>query len=188
MPALHKIGRTSVPMNMLMWVNSIASCGVFSPTVAVSVIFAMMMVMPTVGVSFVARFLVCVWPHRSFVYLVDLMFKPAPTANNVMVMAELAGEIKQRLATSFFTELFQQAGQATAWRPCNVGTLSIEHVEEIFNSQVSELIDVSAITAEAADVKVFMVCVITALRSCANQILLEARVQQRYFLKMRYVS
>ena len=95
----------------------------------------------------------CVWPHRSLVYLIDLMVTAAPTGNNVKVMAELAGEMKQGLAMFFFLELFRQAGHATAWRSCNIGTLSIERVEEIFTSQVSELIDVSAITAEVVDAK-----------------------------------
>ena len=93
-------------------------------------------------------------PNCMLVHVADMMVTTAPTANNVMVMAELVGETKQGLAMFFFREFFRQAAHSTAWRPCINDTLSIEHVEEIFTSRVSELIDVSAVTSEMVDARV----------------------------------
>jgi len=118
---LYKIGRAAVPMNMLILGNSIAkkpSRGVISPAVAISVAFAKMVVMPTIGlfVGYTLKaFQVVPGPTGPSFYLVAMIVTATPTANNVMVMAELAGEHKQGLAVCIFLQYIVSPLLLTAW-------------------------------------------------------------------------
>merc|ERR1712136_692834 len=118
---LYKIGMAAVPMNMLILGNSIAkkpSRGVISPAVAISVAFAKMVVMPTIGlfVGYTLKaFQVVPGPTGPSFYLVAMIVTATPTANNVMVMAELAGENKQGLAMCIFLQYFVSPLFLTTW-------------------------------------------------------------------------
>ena len=81
-------------MNMLILGSFIASRGVVSPAVAVSVAFAMMVVTLTTGLLL----------DTLRKLLVSLMVVTAtPTANNVKVMDEMVAEIKQGLFMCIFS-------------------------------------------------------------------------------------
>jgi len=101
--------------------NSIAkkpSRGVISPAVAISVAFAKMVVMPTIGlfVGYTLKaFQVVPGPTGPSFYLVAMIVTATPTANNVMVMAELAGENKQGLAMCIFLQYFVSPLFLTTW-------------------------------------------------------------------------
>lgn len=118
---LYKIGLAAVPMNMLILGNSIAkkpSRGVISPAVAISVAFAKMVVMPTIGlfVGYTLKaFQVVPGPTGPSFYLVAMIVTATPTANNVMVMAELAGENKQGLAVCIFLQYLVSPLFLTTW-------------------------------------------------------------------------
>jgi len=118
---LYKIGRAAVPMNMLILGNSLAkkpSRGVISPAVAISVAFAKMVVMPTIGLFIgytLKAFQVVPGPTGPSFYLVAMIVTATPTANNIMVMAELAGENKQGLATCIFLQYIVSPFLLTAW-------------------------------------------------------------------------
>jgi predicted permease len=103
----QRMGQAAVPINMLILGASLskgADWKTLSLPLNLSIVFSKMVVMPAVGLC-TARALKHYFPGMggSF-YLVVVMETCTPTANNLMVMAELGNQNKQALATSIFTQ------------------------------------------------------------------------------------
>ena len=91
---LYKIGRTSVPMNMLILGKPLRVARSFrKPLPSISPFRRWLSCPLLVSRGLHSESLPgCAWAHRSLVYLVDMWLEAAPTANKVV--AELVGEIK----------------------------------------------------------------------------------------------
>lgn len=117
---LAKIGAAAVPINMLILGNSVAKGASVSISIrtALSVAVAKMVVMPLVGLAVTLAMqhieLIPDGPDDSF-YLVALLVSATPTANNIMVMAELAGENKEGLGACIFVQYLLCPFLLTFW-------------------------------------------------------------------------
>lgn len=110
---LYKIGAAAVPLNMIILGNSIAK-GVNRKIIsarmlriASSIAVAKMVVMPLFGLGLtllMQRMRFIGEPEAAAFFLVAMMVTATPTANNIMVMAELSGEDTGALS---FCILFQ---------------------------------------------------------------------------------
>lgn len=118
---LKKIGQAAVPINMFI-LGATLTKGVSSGSVpmrtAIVVTLAKMVVMPTFGLlvclAMKSARMISDGPDEAF-YLVTTIVTATPTANNLMVMAELAGENKEGLATCIFVMYVSSPLLLTFW-------------------------------------------------------------------------
>jgi len=119
---LKKIGQAAVPINMFILGNTLTS-GISSGSVpmrtAIVVTLAKMVVMPTFGLlvclAMKSARMISDGPDEAF-YLVATIVTATPTANNLMVMAELAGgKNKEGLATCIFVMYASSPLLLTFW-------------------------------------------------------------------------
>lgn len=117
---LSKLGAAAVPINMLILGNAVAKGAgrAVSLRTALAVAVGKVVVMPLIGLG-----LVLAMKHREAIpdgtddsfYLVAMVVTATPTANNMMVMAELAGENKEGLATCIFIQYLACPVLLTMW-------------------------------------------------------------------------
>jgi len=123
---MAKIGAAAVPVNMLILGNSVAkgANSSISLRTALAVAIAKMVIMPLLGLGLALVMksvqLIPDGPDDSF-YLVTMLVSATPTANNVMVMAELAGENKEGLGTCIFVQYVLCPFLLTFWLTVFVG-------------------------------------------------------------------
>ena len=107
---MQKLGQAAVPINMLILGNSLAkggSCRIVSLRTVVAVAIAKMLVMPSFGLCvtlLMKRYELVPRPVDAAFCLVAMIVTATPTANNIMVMAELASENKEGLAACIFLQ------------------------------------------------------------------------------------
>lgn len=119
--ALKKIGSAAVPINMMILGNSLAkgaSVSSVSPKTAMYVAFAKLVVMPAIAVVLAMLgqtfYKISNGADDSF-FLVLMTVAATPTANNLMIMAELAGENKDALASIIFLQMVLSPVTLTLW-------------------------------------------------------------------------
>jgi predicted permease len=122
---LSKIGAAAVPVNMIILGNSLAkqleprnrasSNAPISARAHFSIAFAKLVVMPAIGAGIALALRALHITTNTNVLLVSMVVTCAPTANNLMVMAELAGENIDGLATSMFLQYCVTPVQLTFW-------------------------------------------------------------------------
>jgi len=121
---LQKVGQAAVPINMIILGNSLAKGAKRSnfsiPMVRIAVIvsIAKMFVMPLIGLGMtllMQRWNVISGPAGAAFYLVAMTLSATPTANNIMVMAELAGENKESLAFCILVQYIFAPIVLTCW-------------------------------------------------------------------------
>lgn len=104
---MQRLGAAAVPINMLILGASL-SRGAHWKTLPLglnmSVAVSKMAVMPAVGLATAALLRQSLPGQPASFYLVAMMETCTPTANNLMVMAELGDQNKQALATVIFTQ------------------------------------------------------------------------------------
>jgi len=112
---IKRIGDAAVPINSFILGNSL--CKRFEallddsiaqdsipPKVLFAVLFAKMVIMPALGAILALGLRAANILKDSAALLVTMIVTATPTANNLMVMAELAGQNKEGLASSIFTQ------------------------------------------------------------------------------------
>eukprot|EP00632_Arachnochrysis_sp_CCMP2950_P014311 CAMPEP_0185694270 /NCGR_PEP_ID=MMETSP1164-20130828/3791_1 /TAXON_ID=1104430 /ORGANISM="Chrysoreinhardia sp, Strain CCMP2950" /LENGTH=545 /DNA_ID=CAMNT_0028361103 /DNA_START=19 /DNA_END=1656 /DNA_ORIENTATION=+ len=122
---IQRIGQAAVPINMFILGNSLAKrasdeyrgiASSVSRRAQLAVALAKLVVMPACGAA-VGLLLRRPWliGDNSAALLVAMVVTCTPTANNMMVIAELAGENKEGLASSIFLQYVMAPFTITAW-------------------------------------------------------------------------
>eukprot|EP00929_Paragymnodinium_shiwhaense_P028818 TRINITY_DN16631_c0_g1_i1.p1 TRINITY_DN16631_c0_g1~~TRINITY_DN16631_c0_g1_i1.p1 ORF type:complete len:472 (-),score=71.89 TRINITY_DN16631_c0_g1_i1:224-1639(-) len=130
---LQKLGAAAVPINMLILGNSLAKGAKKSPVsfrTAAAIAFAKMVVMPAIGLGITLlsqAYFPISDPVGDAFYLVAMIVTATPTANNIMVMAELAGESKEGLAACIFLQYLLAPVFLTAWLAVFVTVATTPH-------------------------------------------------------------
>eukprot|EP00929_Paragymnodinium_shiwhaense_P000541 TRINITY_DN100787_c0_g1_i1.p1 TRINITY_DN100787_c0_g1~~TRINITY_DN100787_c0_g1_i1.p1 ORF type:complete len:489 (-),score=85.14 TRINITY_DN100787_c0_g1_i1:55-1521(-) len=130
---MQKLGAAAVPINMLILGNSLAKGAKKSPVsmrTAAAVAFAKMVVMPAIGLSVTLlsqAYFPVPQPIDDAFYLVAMIVSATPTANNIMVMAELAGESKEGLAACIFLQYLLAPVLLTGWLAVFVAVATRSH-------------------------------------------------------------
>eukprot|EP00421_Protoceratium_reticulatum_P066039 CAMPEP_0168420112 /NCGR_PEP_ID=MMETSP0228-20121227/32608_1 /TAXON_ID=133427 /ORGANISM="Protoceratium reticulatum, Strain CCCM 535 (=CCMP 1889)" /LENGTH=482 /DNA_ID=CAMNT_0008433999 /DNA_START=14 /DNA_END=1462 /DNA_ORIENTATION=+ len=129
---MSKIGAAAVPINMLILGSSLAK-GVNNSTVGfrtvVACVVAKMVVLPVFGLLVGLLLKFCntyTGPGSTSFYLVIMLVAATPTANNLIVMAELAGENKEGLATCIFYQYMACPVLLTFWLAIYVSVAQME--------------------------------------------------------------
>lgn len=104
-----RIGQAAVPINMIILGASLAkgaNWGTVSLPLNLSIAFLKLCIMPLFGLGTAAAFkqFYAYEDLGPSFYLVVVLVTCTPTANNLMVMAELGSQDKQALATCIFTQ------------------------------------------------------------------------------------
>jgi len=109
--ALVKVGASAVPINMLILGSTLSrgpNWGAVSRKAALVIAFAKLIIMPALGFAVVsllrraATFAHMMVPDAA--WLVALVVLATPTANNLNVMCQLAGQNSQAMATTIFIQ------------------------------------------------------------------------------------
>ncbi|KAK3288415.1 hypothetical protein CYMTET_4108 [Cymbomonas tetramitiformis] len=118
---IRKVGQAAVPINMIILGASLsrgANLKEIPLRSNIAVLISKMVVMPAIGVG-TYFFLKAVFDIDenidASVYLVVLIVTCTPTANNVLVMADVAGQNKQALAACIFTQYMAAPLLLTVW-------------------------------------------------------------------------
>jgi len=107
---LSKLGEAAVPLNLLILGASLSKGANFSALpmrTCISLVMSKMVLMPliSVGVVYVLSHIIHVGhPQDKSLWLVSLVVACTPTANNITVMVELAGQNKEAMATALFVQ------------------------------------------------------------------------------------
>lgn len=115
-----KLGAAAVPINMIVLGSALAKGArkTISIRLALSVAFGKLIVMPSIGLLIISvgksQHWICSGIDDTF-FLVVSVLSATPTANNIMVMAELAGENKEGMAACIFVQYMFAPVLLTLW-------------------------------------------------------------------------
>mmetsp|Transcript_24469 Transcript_24469/g.39172 ORF Transcript_24469/g.39172 Transcript_24469/m.39172 type:complete len:479 (-) Transcript_24469:477-1913(-) len=112
-----KLGAAAVPINMIVLGSALAKGArrAVSTRLALSVAFGKLVIMPSIGLLLIVLGKRTMRDIDDTFFLVVAVLSATPTANNIMVMAELAGENKEGMAACIFVQYIFTPVVLTLW-------------------------------------------------------------------------
>jgi predicted permease len=112
-----KLGAAAVPINMLVLGSALAKGArrTISMRLALSVACGKLIIMPAIGLLIIVVGKTFMAGIDDTFFLVVAVLSATPTANNIMVMAELAGENKEGMAACIFAQYMFTPVVLTIW-------------------------------------------------------------------------